>query len=206
MGSEYQSLSSAESCKSLISETSECFICRDGEVKTSEPLRHFCDCKNLLAHHKCLSTWIQRGCGSEDRLRCLICKAEYELQRRSPWRSASLQWQTWLVLMTATVSLGLVSYVVHCMMTAFTNPPPPVTFKVAAVSFGLLTELLLLKCLLSYLSGRYRQAEQSSFTVQPRNQPGHSPSAAAGQALSPASSRRGEKDMDVMKHRCLSLF
>lgn len=41
-------------------ETSECFICRDVELQASDPLRKFCDCKNLLAHHVCLSTWIQR--------------------------------------------------------------------------------------------------------------------------------------------------
>ena len=41
-------------------ETSECFICRDVELQASDPLRNFCDCKNLLAHHVCLSTWIQR--------------------------------------------------------------------------------------------------------------------------------------------------
>lgn len=41
-------------------EMSECFICRDGELISSNPLRNFCDCKNLLAHHVCLSTWIQR--------------------------------------------------------------------------------------------------------------------------------------------------
>lgn len=37
----------------------ECFICRDVELQASDPLRKFCDCKNLLAHHACLSTWIQ---------------------------------------------------------------------------------------------------------------------------------------------------
>lgn len=75
----------------------------------------------------------------------LVCLVQYQLQRSSPWRSVSFQWQTWLVLIIAFVLLGLVPYVVHCMMTAFTNPPPPSTFKVAAVSFGLLTEILLIK-------------------------------------------------------------
>lgn len=37
----------------------ECFICRDVELQASDPLRNFCDCKNLLAHHACLSAWIQ---------------------------------------------------------------------------------------------------------------------------------------------------
>lgn len=70
---------------------------------------------------------------------------QYQLQWSSPWRSVSFQWQTWLVLITVFVLLGLVPYVVHCMMTAFTSPPPPSTFKVAAASFGLLTEILLIK-------------------------------------------------------------
>ncbi|XP_034439263.1 uncharacterized protein LOC117760389 isoform X2 [Hippoglossus hippoglossus] len=145
MSSDYQLLSPAGSCRSISIETPECFICRDVELQASDPLRNFCDCKNLLAHHACLSTWIQKGYGSEDRLRCIICKAKYQLQWSSPWRWVSSQWQTWLVLITALVLLGLVPYVVYCMMTLFTSPPPPSTFKVAAASFGLLTEILLIK-------------------------------------------------------------
>ncbi|XP_076014668.1 uncharacterized protein LOC143007171 [Genypterus blacodes] len=169
---EYQPLScdvSAQSCNSVFSESLECFVCRDVELLSSDPLRNFCDCKTLLAHHVCLSTWIQRGQGSEDRLRCVLCRAKYQLQRNSPWLSVSFQWQTWLVLITVSVLVGLVPYVVHCMMTAFNNPPPPRSFKVAAASFGLLTEILLIKCLASYLSARYRRAKQSSFTVQARD-------------------------------------
>ncbi|XP_071782339.2 uncharacterized protein LOC139932449 [Centroberyx gerrardi] len=170
MGNEYDALSkniSTDSRKVIFTEVSECFICRDVELVASDPLRNFCDCKNLLAHHVCLSTWIQKGHG-EDRLRCMVCKAKYQLQWNSPWRSVSHQWQTWLVLITASVLLGLVPYVVHCMMTAFNNPPPPSTFKVAAACFGILTETLLIKCLSSFLSSRYQRAEQSSFTVQAR--------------------------------------
>nr|XP_046248001.1 uncharacterized protein LOC124060757 isoform X2 [Scatophagus argus] len=218
MGSEYQSLSSAESCRSLFIEASECFICRDAELQASDPLRKFCDCKNLLAHHVCLSTWIQRGCGSKDRLRCIVCKAKYQLQRRSPWWSMMSQWRTWLLLITEFVLLGLVPYVVHCMLTAFTNPPPPITYKLAAVSFGLLAEFLLIMCLSSYLSSRYRQAEQSSFTVQARGfeedmtRPGrwdHSEatSAVAGHTSSGASpSQVDERKVDVLKNQSLSLF
>lgn len=79
------------------------------------------------------------------RLACCSLVIQYQLQRRSPWLSVTFQWQTWLVLITALVLLGLVPYVVHCMMTAFTHPPPPTTFKVAAATFGLLTEILLIK-------------------------------------------------------------
>ncbi|KAK2835989.1 hypothetical protein Q5P01_016473 [Channa striata] len=168
MGSLYRPLSSTELCLNVSTETSECFICRDVELQASDPLRNFCDCKNLLAHHVCLSTWIQRGGGSEDRLRCIICKAEYQLQRRSPWRSIPFQWQMWLVLIAALVLLALVPYAVYCMLTSLTNPPPPITFKVAAATFGCLTEILLIKCLSSFLGSQYRHAEQSAFTVRPR--------------------------------------
>ncbi|XP_026013468.1 uncharacterized protein LOC113015627 isoform X1 [Astatotilapia calliptera] len=216
MGSEYRPLSPAESCRSLFIETSECFICRDGELKASDPLRNFCDCKNLLAHHVCLSTWIQRGCGSEDRARCIICKAKYQLQRSSPWRSVSFQWQTWLVLITATVLMSLVPYAVYCMMTAFTSPPPPSTFKVAAIFFGILTETLFIKCLWSYFSSRYRLAAQNSLVVQPRDStedrsnPGlwdRPEAASADRASSAASSTHmEERKVDVLKSGCLSLF
>ncbi|XP_029906076.1 uncharacterized protein LOC115358303 [Myripristis murdjan] len=221
MDNKYHALSSnisAESCEIILADVPECFICRDVELVPSEPLRNFCDCKTLLAHQLCLSTWIQRGHGSENRLRCIVCKAKYQLQKNSPWRSVSYQWQTWLVLITVAVLLGLVPYVVHCMMTAFNNPPPPSTFKVAAAGFGLLTEILLIKCLSHYLSTRYRQAEQSSFTVQARGfeedrmSLGHwdqseAASAVAGHASSVASpSQVEERKVDVVKSGCLSFF
>ncbi|XP_030288686.1 uncharacterized protein LOC115591129 [Sparus aurata] len=218
MGSEYRPLSPAESCRSVFIETSECFICRDVELQASDPLRNFCDCKNLLAHHVCLSTWIQRGCGSEDRLRCIVCKGKYLLQRSSPWRSVGFRWQTWLVLITALVLLGLVPYVVHRMMTAFTNPPPPGTFQLAAASFGVLTEILLIKCLCSYLSSRYQQAEQISFTVLPRGSEEDQASRGrldSSEALSPAAGRTssasspGQVDKEkegALQSGCLGLF
>ncbi|XP_068175575.1 uncharacterized protein [Antennarius striatus] len=211
MSTEYQQLSSAESYTSVFIEMErECFICRDVELQASDPLRKFCDCKNLLAHHVCLSVWIQRGCGNEDRLRCIICKAKYQLQRSSPWRLMSFRWQTWLVLITAFVLLGLVPYVVHCMMTAFTDPPPPFSFKMAAASFGLLTEILLIKCLSSYISSRYRQAEQSSFTVQARGSEEYrmnpDPWDCSDVALAVVSPiQEEEKKEDVQKGQCLSL-
>ncbi|XP_032428921.1 uncharacterized protein LOC116726344 [Xiphophorus hellerii] len=208
MGTEYKPLSSSEWCRSVVVETSECFICRDGELKTSDPLKNFCDCKTLLAHHVCLSAWIQRGRGSEDELRCVICKAKYQLQRTSPWRSLSSQWRTWLVLITVLLLMGLAPFVVHCLMTAFHDPSPPITFKVAAALFGFLTELLLVMCLSSYLSGRYRQAERSSFTVQPRSRRGEcweksEASAAAGQM---STGGGDDKNPDVVKSECLVVF
>ncbi|XP_062251458.1 uncharacterized protein LOC133960682 [Platichthys flesus] len=218
MDNDYRLLSTAGSCRSISIETPDCFICRDVELQASDPLRNFCDCKNLLAHHACLSTWIQRGYGSEDRLRCILCKAKYQLQWGSPWRSVSFQWQTWLVLITGFALLGLVPCAVYWMMTFFTRPPPPTTFKVAAASFGLLTEILLIKCLWSYLSSRYRQAEQSSFTVRARGSEedraslgrrdqSEATSAAAGHASSAAASSQVDaRKVDVLESGCLSLF
>lgn len=85
--------------------------------------------------------------GACDGLFLILCDCvfQYQLQRGSPWRAMSFRWQTWTVLLIVVVLLGLVPYVVHSMMTVFTSPPPPVTFKVAAVSFGVLTEILLIK-------------------------------------------------------------
>lgn len=185
-------------------ETSECFICRDGEVKTSDPLRNFCDCKNLLAHHVCLSAWIQRGRGSEDKLRCVICKAKYQLQRSSPWRFVSSQWKTWLVLITAVLFMGLVPFVVRCLMTALDDPPPSMTFKVAAALFGVVSELLLIMSLLNYLSGRYHQAERSAFTVQPRSRLERWENSEGSTALNQTSTTGGEgNNTDVLKRECL---
>uniref|UniRef100_A0A0E9RC71 Uncharacterized protein n=1 Tax=Anguilla anguilla TaxID=7936 RepID=A0A0E9RC71_ANGAN len=41
--------------------------------------------------------------------------------------------------------MSLVPYVVYRLMTAFPNPQPHSLFKAAAVSFGLLSETLLMK-------------------------------------------------------------
>ncbi|KAI1889371.1 hypothetical protein AGOR_G00178570 [Albula goreensis] len=184
-----------DSYKVFITDVSECFICRDGERTENDPLRIFCDCKNLLAHHHCLLTWIKKGLATEEKPKCSVCNAEYQLHRRPPWKSVLRQWQAWLVLAVTLALLGLVPYVVFRMMTAFRNPPPHSLFKAAAVCFGLLTETLLLKCLASFLTSRCRQAEQTSFAVQPRRAEfcegpgpwrpgaavaGHSSSAAAG--------------------------
>ncbi|MBN3313309.1 SEP15 protein, partial [Atractosteus spatula] len=76
----------------------ECFICREGEVSDQDELRNFCDCKSLVAHHRCLLTWISKGPGPESCPRCTVCKAEpvwrshqSELVRTRPlrWGEAS---------------------------------------------------------------------------------------------------------------------
>ncbi|KAK5869298.1 hypothetical protein PBY51_024027 [Eleginops maclovinus] len=102
-------------------------------------------------------------------------------------------------------------------MTAFTNPPPSITFKVAAASFGLLTVILLIKCVSSYLSSRYRQAAKSSFTVRARGLDqdrrrrgrwdGSEASAVSGHASSAASpSQVGDRKVAMLKSGCLSLY
>ncbi|XP_067230431.1 uncharacterized protein [Chanodichthys erythropterus] len=165
-----------------ITDESECFICRDVGLVGEDPLRTFCDCKSLVAHHSCLLTWIKKGLGREERLSCSICKAErdpeklhmlYQLQRCAPWRTVASQWQTWPILAIAVLLLALVPYVVYRMMTAFENPPPHSLFKSAAICFGLLSEALLIKCLCSYFSHRLQRAEQSSFSLQPRRSEEH---------------------------------
>lgn len=77
---------------------------------------------------------------------------QYQLQKRSPWRVLCLQWKLWLVLIAAVLLMGLVSYVVHCLMVFIDNPPPPRAFKMASVIFGLLAEILLLKWVFPYYS------------------------------------------------------
>ncbi|XP_064186602.1 uncharacterized protein LOC135252463 isoform X1 [Anguilla rostrata] len=196
-----------DSCKVCITDVSECFICRDGELRDQHALKNFCDCKNLLAHDRCLITWIKKGLGNEEKPKCSVCNAEYQLLRRPPWRSVACQWQTWLVLAVSLALMSLVPYVVYRLMTAFPNPQPHSLFKAAAVSFGLLSETLLMKCLAGYFAGRYRRAEQSSFTVQPRRpafrEAGPSPRspAAAGQSASAAAvaTRAGERKQGNVK-------
>ncbi|XP_015210886.1 uncharacterized protein [Lepisosteus oculatus] len=161
--------SASDSCKVFLSDSLECFICREGEVSDQDELRNFCDCKSLVAHHRCLLTWISKGPGPESCPRCTVCKAEYELRRSSAWRQVAGQWQTWLVSAAVLALLALVPFVVFRMMTAFQDPPPHSVFKAAAICFGLLAETLLIKCLVSYCSSRYGAAKTSSFSVLARS-------------------------------------
>lgn len=70
---------------------------------------------------------------------------QYQLQKRSPWRVLCCQWQPWIVLLAVLVLMGVVSYIVHCLVILVNNPPPPKAFKIASVLFGLLAQLLLLR-------------------------------------------------------------
>lgn len=49
-----------------------------------------------------------------------------------------------MVLLPASVVFALVPYAVYCLLVAYTEPPPPITFKMAAVASGVLMEILLL--------------------------------------------------------------
>ncbi|XP_047669727.1 uncharacterized protein LOC113642838 isoform X6 [Tachysurus fulvidraco] len=68
-----------DTCKVLIAETPECFICRDVQLVDGEPLKRFCDCKNLMAHHSCLLTWVRMGLKLEDQLKCRVCNATHQV-------------------------------------------------------------------------------------------------------------------------------
>ncbi|KAK1165152.1 hypothetical protein AOXY_G13616 [Acipenser oxyrinchus oxyrinchus] len=171
MDNSYENLSSCTSTDSFpihISESHECFICREGEGRARDALLNFCDCKSLLAHHKCLLAWIRKGPGTEDRPRCRVCTAEYHLQKGSAWRLVACRWQIWIICTITFALFAIVPFVVYRMMTAFRNPPPHPLFKAAAVCFGLLTETLLIKFLVCYCSSSYGSAKMSSFTVRAR--------------------------------------
>ncbi|XP_031431268.1 uncharacterized protein LOC116222170 [Clupea harengus] len=169
MDNEYAVLSEdccSDTCKVTVTDGRECFICRDGEA--SEPLRTFCDCKTLQAHHSCLLTWVSKGVGSEDQLRCSVCRAEYQLQKRAVWRAVALQWQTWPILLSAVALLALVPYSVYRLLTTFPDPTPHTVFRAASICFGLLSFILLIKCVASCLGQRYQQAQRSAFRLLPR--------------------------------------
>ncbi|XP_028818397.1 uncharacterized protein LOC114769497 isoform X2 [Denticeps clupeoides] len=155
MDSDYELLSEdccAQPCKVIIPEASECFICREGQLGTREPIRTFCDCRSLLAHHHCLLTWISK----------------YQLERRSAWLLVAARWRTWLVLAAFVSLLALAPYTSYRMLTAFRDPPPDPLFKAAAVCFGLLSVTLLIMGLFSYFRGEFRKAQHCAFTVHPR--------------------------------------
>ncbi|XP_027002328.2 uncharacterized protein LOC113642838 isoform X3 [Tachysurus fulvidraco] len=134
-----------DTCKVLIAETPECFICRDVQLVDGEPLKRFCDCKNLMAHHSCLLTWVRMGLKLEDQLKCRVCNATYQQQRVAPWHIMISQWHVWTVLVVTMFLVALVPYTVYRMLTAFDNPPPHTFFNMAAICFGILSEILLLR-------------------------------------------------------------
>ncbi|XP_067845981.1 uncharacterized protein [Heptranchias perlo] len=147
----------------------ECFICRDVDVTDRDLLLQYCDCKSLVAHHKCLLTWIQKGPRNEDRPRCKVCRAEYHLQNGSAWKIVAVRWQNWMILTVILGLMAVVPFTVYRMMTAFDDPPPHTLFKAASICFGLLSETFLIKSLVYCCSSKYNRAKMSSFSVRGRS-------------------------------------
>ncbi|KAK1796800.1 hypothetical protein P4O66_009811 [Electrophorus voltai] len=82
---------------------------------------------------------------------CLGACVDYEWRRKAPWWTLASQWPVVTVVTMATALAVLVPYVVHRMLTAFKDPPPPALFRAATICFGLLSEALLVRKLLSAL-------------------------------------------------------
>ncbi|XP_077784623.1 uncharacterized protein LOC144327771 isoform X2 [Podarcis muralis] len=141
-----------DSAPLINAESKECFICREGDEMGRDALLHFCDCKNLIAHQKCLLTWIQK----------------YQLEKKSPWRVMLLRWHKWLVFCTILAAMISIPLLVYQMMIAFKDPPPSLVFHIASVCFGALTEILLTKCLINYCNSNLRRARMSSFSIRAR--------------------------------------
>nr|XP_014351650.1 PREDICTED: uncharacterized protein LOC106705958 [Latimeria chalumnae] len=64
--------------------------------------------------------------------------------------------------------MAVVPVIVYEIIIAFQDPPPHYWFNAAAVISGVLTEILLIKCLTCYCSRKYNKAEMSSFSVRAR--------------------------------------
>ncbi|XP_028667239.1 uncharacterized protein LOC114659139 [Erpetoichthys calabaricus] len=189
-----------------IADLQDCYICGQGEGRSRDALQSFCDCKTLVTHEKCILTWILKGAGSEDRSRCGICKAEYILQKKSTCLQIACQWRTWLVCSLMFLCMVLNPFVVYKMMTAYRNPPPHTLFKVAAICFGILAEILLIKYLVNYCRAMYSTAKMSSFSVRARSvekcDTGTGllwPAAAAQNSSTAAVSREGESKQEAVK-------
>ncbi|KAK3557316.1 hypothetical protein QTP70_026608, partial [Hemibagrus guttatus] len=69
---------------------------------------------------------------------------QYKQQRVAPWQIVVSQWHVWLVLVVTMMLVALVPYIVYRMLTAFENPTLHTVFHVAAICFGVLSEILLL--------------------------------------------------------------
>ncbi|XP_051868342.1 uncharacterized protein LOC127568523 [Pristis pectinata] len=168
-GQETASGSSTEAPSVIPDDHLECFICRELEVTDRDALLQYCDCKSLVAHHKCLLTWIQKGHRDEEKPSCKVCMVEYHLQNGSAWKLVAVCWQNWMILTLILGLMAVVPFTVYRMMTAFTDPPPHFLFKAASVCFGLISESLLIKFLLYCCSSRYSRAKMSSFSVRGRS-------------------------------------
>ncbi|KAM5148428.1 uncharacterized protein ACMZJ9_012035 isoform 2-T2 [Mantella aurantiaca] len=146
----------------------ECFICREAEKRGQEELHNYCDCRDLVGHHQCLLTWIQKGSGNEDRQRCSACTAKYHLQEGTTWKILLCHWKNLLAFIITVASIIAIPFFIHCLNT-LTDPQPNQLFKVVAVCSGVLAETLLVKCFLWYCNNQYIKARLSSFSIKARS-------------------------------------
>ncbi|KAM8931197.1 uncharacterized protein RCH25_007130 [Pelodytes ibericus] len=144
----------------------ECFICREGD---QDDLQHFCDCTDLIGHHQCLLTWIQKGSGNEDRQKCSACTAKYLLQKGSVWRTLLCQWKNLLLVALLMVALIMVPVFVYEMRT-LSDPPPHGIFKAAAICSGAIAETLLIRYIIWYCTNQYSNAIISSYSIKAREE------------------------------------
>lgn len=64
----------------------DCWICYDTDK--CEPLIQPCRCTGDVSsvHHECLRRWLVESCSkSDEKLKCKVCDAPYEVQRTSKY-------------------------------------------------------------------------------------------------------------------------
>ncbi|XP_053549891.1 uncharacterized protein LOC128641310 isoform X1 [Bombina bombina] len=125
-----------------ITDLKECYICRDEDVLYREELCHYCDCKDLVVHQRCLLIWIQQGSGNEDRQRCKVCTAKFHLQEGSVWRALLCHWQNVLLLALLVGFMMLIPFIVH-QIIILEDLSPDNLFRTAAACFGIIAEIFL---------------------------------------------------------------
>ncbi|XP_072276018.1 uncharacterized protein [Pyxicephalus adspersus] len=146
----------------------ECFICREADKQGQEELLNYCDCRDLVGHHQCLLTWIQKGSGNEDRQRCSACTAKYHLQEGTVWKVLLCQWRSLFTLIVTLASIIAIPLLIHYLNT-LTDPPPDQLFKIVAVCSGIIAETLLAKYFMWYCKNQYIKARLSSFSIKARS-------------------------------------
>ncbi|XP_053549892.1 uncharacterized protein LOC128641310 isoform X2 [Bombina bombina] len=152
-----------------ITDLKECYICRDEDVLYREELCHYCDCKDLVVHQRCLLIWIQQGSGNEDRQRCKVCTAKFHLQEGSVWRALLCHWQNVLLLALLVGFMMLIPFIVH-QIIILEDLSPDNLFRTAAACFGIIAEIFLVKCFIWYCSDQYRKARMASYSIKARTE------------------------------------
>ncbi|XP_072276020.1 uncharacterized protein [Pyxicephalus adspersus] len=130
----------------------ECFICREADKQGQEELLNYCDCRDLVGHHQCLLTWIQK----------------YHLQEGTVWKVLLCQWRSLFTLIVTLASIIAIPLLIHYLNT-LTDPPPDQLFKIVAVCSGIIAETLLAKYFMWYCKNQYIKARLSSFSIKARS-------------------------------------